>query len=279
MKEHKNADVDRGKPQREWAQIVATSLIAVVGLVFTYVNSVEGESNRKYSMATQLMSNREESETNFRQSMFQPLINKILDDSLPLDKRITMFSIFENNFNDLFNSRALFDALSEAADRDSLNKGKIKKRLVSLARKTNEDQELLLSVGHDSKQIIKTLCEKQPWDTTFPDGKNDEHNSEEIKVFIDSIMDGHISAIISMRINDDTVVINNGNPIDVSYFDSPLADNIIVPDGDRIAVTLKDVDLKNSRCATIKIIHFPADFITTGYRPSFQKVEALLQQK
>src|SRR5438876_28207 len=105
----KKKSKDTGSPLREWAQIIATSLIAVVGLVFTYVNSNQEDKTRTYSTATQLMSGREESETNFRQSMFQPLINQILDDKLPLDKRVTVFALFQNNFNDLFNSRVLFD--------------------------------------------------------------------------------------------------------------------------------------------------------------------------
>jgi hypothetical protein len=103
-----------------WSQIIATLSIALVGGLFTLSNSKQQEENRisqmneqeknnKVMMATQLISNREKSETDFRQTMFLPLIQQILNEKLPLKKRMNVFELFENNFNDLFNSRSLYD--------------------------------------------------------------------------------------------------------------------------------------------------------------------------
>lgn len=282
----KKKPVNKVSALREWAQIVATSLIAVVGLVFTYVNSHQEDQNRRYATATQLMSGREESETNFRQTMFQPLINQILDDSLPLEKRVTVFALFQNNFNDLFNSRILFDALSDEADREieagDCEASAIKKRLVSLARRTNENEEFLLSVGEDAKQYTYSKKGSDTVNISFNDEKSDgDENQENIKVFIDSVYNDAVEIRMCIMIDNDSCVwVNNSNSFLVSYYDSPFTDNVMVSDGDRIAVILKEIKtINDTNYATIKVIHFPGDFITTGYRPSFQKVQDLLNKK
>lgn len=274
-----------------WSQIIATLSIALVGGLFTLSNSNQQEKNRnsqmdeqekngKVMMATQLMSNREKSETDFRQAMFLPLINQVLNNKLPLEKRFTVFQIFQNNFNDLFNSRALFDVLDEAAKQkmkvsiDSASGSEIHDRLISLARKTNQDQELL--IGGD--QFIKDSLIQGVSFITIIGSKHGTNEAHNIKITVDSVTEEYVKARVILNPGtEETIILNNGNSIKISYFDSPLTDNILLPDKHRVALTLENTFQENGQYkAKLKIIHFPAEFITTGYRPSVNFVKDML---
>ena len=186
------------EPLKEWGQTIATLFLGIVGIIFTINNNTNQDKSNKIIMATQLMSSREKSETDFRQAMFVPLINQILTDTLPLEKQFAVLQIFQNNFNDLFNSRALFDVLDEAAHRkmnDSIPANsalgtEIHKSLISLARKTNQAQELMIG----GVQFIKDwLISGEKYDTTI----SDSHGADEAHRFIiniDSVNEEYVIA-------------------------------------------------------------------------------------
>lgn len=266
------------EPFKEWGQTMATLFLGVVGIIFTITNNSNQEKFSKVTMLTQLMANREKSETDFRQYMFSPLITQILNDSLQLEKRYTILQIFQNNFNDLFNSRAMFDVLDDKAQEkmsgvDSAMGGKIHEKLISLARKTNEDQELLIG----GEQVIKdSLAQGVPFDTLIGD-RNEIHH---IIIEVTEITEMSVKVTIKLNPNtDESIELNNGKPIEISYFDSPLTDNILLPDKHRVAVTLEDIHTADKPYkAKLKIIHFPAEFITTGYRPSVKFAKEMLEK-
>lgn len=62
---------------------------------------------------------------------------------------------------------------------------------------------------------------------------------------------------------------------EVSYFDAPLTDNTLLPDKHRFAITLKETNMKTQE-ATLNVFEFPADFITTGYRPSIREANKMI---
>jgi hypothetical protein len=272
-----------------WSQIIATLSIALVGGYFTFSNSNQQEANRKSQMAeqkkssevmmaTQLISNREKSETDFRQTMFLPLIQQILNDKLPLKKRMDVFELFENNFNDLFNSSSLYDVLWKKAEKEKNTI--VKDQLIRLARYTGAKQELQIN----KLEYRKTLCcspGKDTIDYTFKDRGGGEH----ITIHLDSIDENFILVDMIIVCSDPgencrTIKINNGNRFHVSYFDTPLSSNFIMPDGDRIAIILEEINLGHKpNSARLDIVHFPADYVTVGYRPSIEKVNDFLEKK
>ena len=102
-----------------------------------FANSVSLAGERTQNdMATNLMSGREKSETDFRQSIFEPLIKQIFNDSASLEKRYAEFELFQNNFNDLFNSRSIYDLLWNAAE-DQFNVA-VHKLFDNVNQKSNE---------------------------------------------------------------------------------------------------------------------------------------------
>lgn len=277
------------KKSTVWAQIIATLSIAVVGGYFTISSSNEQEKNRnlqmseqaknnKVMMATQLMSQREKSETDFRQTMFLPLIQQILNDKLPLRKRMDVFELFENNFNDLFNSSSLYDVLWEKAEKEK--NAMIKNKLIRLARYTDAKQELQIN----KMEYRKSLC-RLPGQDTIDYTFEDRGGGERVRIHLDSIDENYILLTMTITCTDSdqkcrTIKINNGNRFHVSYFDTPLSSNFIMPDGDRIAIILEEIDLRRQPAsARLDIVHFPADYVTVGYRPSIERVNDFLESK
>ncbi len=283
------ADKDFSKnPLAVWSQIGATALIGIAGIVFTISNSFNESSRQQNEMATQLMSSREKSETDFRQNIFKPLIDQVFNHSLPLETRFYEFELFQNNFNDLFNSRSLYDVLWDEAQKkstiknaDSVKAGRsIMDKLIKLAKYTNAQQELLIS--HEIHDTILTI--NGTFSPSFNDGNGDE--TIQLKLLMIDTSEFKKDVVITLRIEcneknhkeDRRIIhINNGNSLSVSYFNSPLSDNFLMPDGDRIAVILEDV--KGRDKAFIRIVHFPADYVTVGYRPSLSRVNELIEKK
>jgi len=129
----------------KWAQFGATIFLGVVGLVFTYVIDIQQEKNRKNQMAVQIMSQREQSEIDFRQKMFEVLVAELLDPTVDVRERVTRLTLFQHNFHDIFNGRALFDVLEkEAGNLPEQERDEVIKKLVSLAKEVTVAQELLV---------------------------------------------------------------------------------------------------------------------------------------
>lgn len=282
-------------------QILATLSITVVGGIFTITNYNNQEKNRDTSMAIQLMANRENSETDFRRNMFQPMIDRIMDDKMPVKKRLETFRVFQNNFHDLFNSRAIYDVLDEAIQNDNATnatKRKLLNDLIGLARQTNQNEELLIG-GNDSTINLAvgdtTLLyfresdhhEHKTGHGSHSTDCTDENTPHKVWIKIENIEPNISSVGIRLTLFDceRKMEMNNGEPFHVQYYDSPLTDNILLPDKHRVAVVLKDIyphadseDKSAPLKAKLKVIHFPADFITTGYRPSLSSVNKLLEK-
>lgn len=279
-------------------QILATLSITVVGGIFTITNYQNQEKSRNTSMAIQLMANRENSETDFRRNMFQPMIDRIMDDSVPIKKRLEVFNVFQNNFHDLFNSRAIYDVLDDAIQHDSTinNNKKLLNDLRSLARQTSQDEELLIGGNYSTLDLAVGDTTMLHFKNVAAHGHMHEENHEESKcekdphkvwIKIEDIdsLNAYVKIRLTLFDNGNEMAMNNGEPFHVQYYDSPLTDNILLPDRHRIAVVLKDIyphadseDKGKPVKAKLKIIHFPADFITTGYRPSLSSVNKLLEK-
>jgi hypothetical protein len=278
----------------KWFQVLATGFVGLVGIYFTNSNSQQQEQNRISQMTTQLMSNREQSETEFRRNIFQPLIDKILCDTIPLTKRLIIFQVFQNNFNDLFNSRSLFDVLDDnaqsmIASEDSLTKltGEyVHHKLISLAKRTSQAQQQAIG---DEQSYEALLQEGNDFDTTLFRNRDAEEsergktkkNKYEIHILLEKIEQDNIQIRMAIRENlTRWNILNNGQPFEVSYFDLPFTDNLLLPDKDRISVILENIIHEPNdtlKIAKLKIIHFPGDLITTGYRPSISTAKKLLQ--
>ncbi len=266
-----------------WAQVAATIFLGVVGLIFTYVIDAQQEENRKHQMAVQIMSQREQSEIDFRQKMFEVLVAELLDPKVDLRERVTRLKLFQHNFHDIFNGRALFDVLEkEARKLPEQDRDEVIKELVSLAKEVTVAQELLVGAKPEIKRMKVGDSFNVYWgklqNGNHEDGENHKHSNE----------GGHEIVITLIKVKAHTVDVEVEVMIDaekarrmefgVSFFDAPLTDNTLLPDRHRFAITLKETNMKaDPHEATLSVFEFPADYVTTGYRPSIREANKMFK--
>lgn len=279
-----------------WAQVGATLFLGVVGLVFTYVtnrqqeenrnNQMEQqEKNRKNQLGIEIMSKREQSEIDFRQKMFGVLVTELLDSRVDVRDRLTRLQLFQHNFHDVFNARALFDVLDREArtkeDGDTLIHD-----LVSLAKEVTEKQELLIGAKStfveiekgDSTIVHLNFKEKKYQHEEADEGTNaGEHVIHGISIKLMKVEKHNVRVKVKVIFDvekPDSVLLKR--EFNVSYYDAPLTDNTLLPDKHRFAITLKETNMKTQE-ATLNVFEFPADFVTTGYRPMITEANKLIE--
>ncbi len=291
---------EQGGERARWAQVGATVFVGLVGLVFTGVQFIMEqdsqrtqfelqERNRKAQVALQLMSQREVSEMNFRQDMFDVLIAQLLDPKVPVDERTARLQLFLHNFHDIFNARALFDVLEEEArrlpqpDRDSLIG-----ELVSMAKEVRRAQELLVGATpqvFDMKEGESVTVRLQ---IEHDQGDHEDHDEGHIRMASNGNGGSHEIGLRLVEVRKHAVDVEiimdpslpgaRSIPFEVSYFDAPLTDNTLFPDKHRFAVTLQETDIEgHPHTATIRMFEFPAHFVTTGYRPTLRESNEMIE--
>lgn len=305
---------------KDWAQLATPIFIVLIGSTFTLVFNYHQEEdrihqiklqekNRKAQLALQLMSQREKYEIEFRQRMFEPLVEKLLNPDLPVSQRVRMLKLFQHNFHDVFNARALFDVLEEAAEKELPSKrNEIIKDLVSLAKDITEEQERLIgAVSVQVKAILAgTIVVKLPPEAEEHKNANDlpgtdkeeaesgekhpDHNGDihRITIRLHEIQSIYVEAQVKITLVEDESEEASVSPdtfgdeppetFKVSYYDAPLTDNILLRDGHRFAITLKKTNMDvHPHTATLNVFEFPADYVTTGYRPTIGRASEMFK--
>ncbi len=215
--------------------------------------------------------------------MFQVLVDDLLDSKVHVRERVVRLKLFQHNFHDLFNGRALFDVL----EREARNLGDEKEQddlihdLVSLAKEITVSQELLVG---SKPEILRMM--KEGDSRTVALKKSEEDNDEHGENHESGNGLGHRIRIKLMRVKQHAVEVevkidggeSDAMQFEVSYFDAPLTDNTLLPDKHRFAITLKETNMEaHPPEATLHLLEFPADYVTTGYRPSISEANKLFR--
>lgn len=270
-----------------WAQVVATVFLGVVGLIFTFVQDKQQEKNRIALTSAQMLSQREQSEMNFRQQMFGVLVREILDPELDVGERVTRLELFQHNFHDVFNGRALFDELEKEAEKlPPETGGEVIEDLVSLAQEITEAQELQVGAFPEPIQITEgdTVVERvRPPDLHEHTGEEKhEHNENDSHAIIIRLVDVREHSVdVEAWFDTEAADIgeSEGITFEVSYYDAPMTDNTLLPDHHRFAITLKETNIDvHPHTASLNVFEFPAHYVTTGYRPSIREFDEMVSE-
>lgn len=277
MPEHRSAIVS-------WAQVAGTVFLGVVGLYFTRTQETQQQQNRMVQARAELLSRRDQFEMDFREKMFPVLIDKLLSRRTHPREQMAVLKLFEQNFHDIFNGRAFFDVLEEDSDQlPREQRDTILDHLASFAREIAEAEEQLVSTipsltemkeGEDTS--VALFSEAPAATLVHQEARNDTGH----KIHTHMI---HVKLKkVRRRSVDLQLAIDSGTPgartrnFQVSYFDAPLTDNTLLPDGHRFAITLKDTRLGAQPGATLSLFEFAADYVPSGYRLSMKQAESLL---
>lgn len=270
---------DQKSSLQGWAQVAATMFLGVVGLIFTGVQNNQQEKSRVSQAASQLMSQREQSEINFREAIFKTIIEKLLEPTVLPKTKVTLMEVFENNFHDIFNGRALFEYLKEDVElnvTDPDDKERLIHRLISLARGVRRSQEQ--EISGEVKHIHLTIAKMSTDTLNFGEVLDPDGSGHVVEVTLLQMRSDTNAVKVHLVIKD---IIKKDQEISeyfwVEYLDVPLTDNTLLHDRHRLAIVLDSARINGrSSYADLSLIEFPANYVTTGYRPQIQQIDEML---
>jgi hypothetical protein len=297
----------------EKAQVVGTFLIGIAGVSFTFCFNTQQERNRESRDAIQVLTQREQSEMQFRSTMFDAMLKQLLTPTTDsLQQQIQTLQIFQQNFHDTFNGRAFFDLLARQVEKkrpkavqdslmDDLNRvgqrtsafeesiveSNVGGRFPSFWVKPKQSMSVRLLVQRAHEPLLHRLYH---WFAAAEEGaqKVGDVIERECKTAdpVDHAAADHVhtvclrldslrpsSAYVTLRMHEEEQ--EDSTAFGVSYFDTPFTDNTILPDGHRLALILKRLTADSAK---FKMIEFPAGYILTGYRPSLGQVQQMLNR-
>lgn len=252
-----------------WLKIIGIAVTAIGGL-FTYSYDQRSHELAEANFLSQL----DHSEKDFRHKALVYLDEKVLDPHTPLEIRLARLRLFMDNFSNTIAARRVLDALMwEAQTKPAPHRELLVTDLLSIAKATTQGQENQLPwkparCGVKEGKLIsaylrfdgKAICDGQG-----QHGEEAGGHKIEIKLLQITSLKGLEKYPHAVNVE---ISIDRGEraQFEVSYFDQPITDNTLLPDGHRFALTLNDIKLED-REATLHVMEFPEDFMPPGYRP------------
>jgi hypothetical protein len=284
------------KVKARWLDVL-DALAKLVGASALVAGAYIANSYQSRMTGTTLLSQREMAESQLRASMFTSLIQPVAgfekDRMIRLDREGLLVELLALNFHEHFEVKPLMesiDARLASQRQDGMTPGEIQEArnsLRSIARRVTA-QELasvireqaasassrdgctnyILSVG--GKSPVDGSCEwsgafEEPVTIYSPDRRwslvalatHPDWDNETFEV--------SISAMTNPEKNGGRNYRSLEYKFKLSWFNFPLTDNTLLPDGNRFAVTLQTVNKMDT--ARLEIVWFPKDYVTPRERP------------
>lgn len=286
--------------------------VIITAIITWYANSFESKL-----AITNLISQREQAESQLRANMFNTLIGPLFgtekdrgrDPNMP-EHELILVELLALNFGEHFEIKPLLKHVENTLENSKRNpdeKNKSLKDLWSISKRV-ADRQLASLQQQGNKKDFTRVEEVTFIETLKSDGELADYSSlksQNHKVIVKNYSsnrnievdydyytesaDQKSNARISLNkanwdnnsfifdVNVQTEVLSKRAKIqdfkfEVSWFDLPLVDNILLSDGNRISLLLEKVDLdsrqeKKLKYATVKVVWFPKAFFTPRERP------------
>ncbi len=248
---------------------------------------------------TTILSQREQSETQLRASMFSSLIEPIIGpargDAIPADRERLLVELMVLNFHEHFELKPLLlhaDERLAAKKIEGMTEQQIqdaRESLRSIARRVTAQQiaSLIRENGPDQTQPqgcnvylinLKTQPSEEPAggtcqvNDTFENVVRVESPDKRYTLNLVASNPDWENETFTMSVNLATNTQDGAQKYqDLAYnftltwYDLPLTDNTLLPDGNRFSFSLAAV--MKGRAATLRLIWFPKDYVTPRERP------------
>lgn len=245
------------------------------------------ETNRR--LYTQIMSSREQGDTDLRKEMFNAIIGAFLTpDETTLVEKALALELLAYNFHDVIDLSPLFKhiakAVEQSADFDTQAKEALTAQLRRVAREVTEKQLAALAEAGAvtdmnvhfpviDEQHIEPLSEacyplhaSDPDDTRqryiYLEARDYDTTTQEVGVHLES-------GVLQCDPPDPDAVREADTDLNftVGFFDFPMIDNTRVSNGQRIAVALTGWD---ERAARLTLVYFPGSRASLKEKPYYE---------
>lgn len=275
---------------------ITITLVSIIGSF--YLNNKQNieSKNRLY---TELMSTREQAESDLRKDMFNSILGTILKDSnlSTLDEKILQLELLAYNFHQSLNLMPLFDYLNRkiVLENNIEFREEYRKRLYKMARDVTSKQISSLE-GATSKQMMFITFAGDS--VEYKPGHSQEIviDWKDSKAFFDTIKVGkrvdvykrlvYLKALqynvdeksVNVRLDIETLLNEKILPMvpmvskefTIDYFQFPMIDNTRLSNDMRCAVVMRDFDFPNH--IQLDILYFAGSHSSLNEKPYYDDV-------
>jgi hypothetical protein len=273
---------------------LASALLALLGFVTNNYLQKKEERDAKLKLYTELMSKREESDTNIREQMLSLMMNTFLGDTKgDLEQKVLGLELLSQNFHESIEISSLFRhvrmRIGESTEAEAKKDDHLK-RLERVAREVAGKQiEILQEPGYarfasvDFDELSKSPAGMQVFDNCFPLHAEDaalpaaspaenpaplEASNKRclrVQVLAKDINKKELRLrLLSSAEGDDVDV-----PFALDYFDFPMVDNTHLSHNQRCAVVLQNF---GEDSADLALVYFPASHASLRDKPYYDEL-------
>lgn len=276
---------DKQRDKWDKAEIIFKSLGAVLtplaivglGLLGNHILQKNQQRDQKTQLYTQLMSQREESESGLRKDMFSSIINSFLKPgSASIDEKVFNLELLAYNFHESLNLKPLFIHLKNQINSEKISpedKRRYLDRLQKVAKEVSNKQVYILEeVGQKFDMTIKFENTDQSR-APLKDVKRQKLklNGNERTFEIEAIERDLVDKSIRIRLwisseNQEPPIVHD---FWVDFFDHPIIDHIRLSNDQRCSVVLKVFSYYG---AQITLLYFPGSYASLKEKPYFEEM-------
>ena len=272
------------------------ALVSYFGSV--YLNNRQ-DNESKIRLYTELMSRREQAESDLRKDMFNSILGTILKESQTLDEKILQLELLAYNFHESLNLMPLFVYLDRQITNEGnyLNKEEFRKRLYKMARDVTSKQIAILESKYPKKQEFLFFSNDTAGykkglsqELKFNGGEGFVFNYEyydTVRTEKEVTVNKSLVKLTANEFNIDEKYVNvrldiesfsNEKSINIitqeftiDFFQFPMIDNTRLSNDMRCAVVMRDFDYYN-KFIEVDILYFPGSLSSLKEKPYYDEV-------
>lgn len=267
------------------------ALVSYFGSVYLNKKQNNESQNRLY---TELMSSREQAESDLRKDMFNSILGTILKDSNTLDENILQLELLAYNFHESLNLMPLFVYLNRqiAREKNKEFRTDYRRRLYKMARDVTSKQisslegaasreMMYITFANDTAEYKPGFSQELPIDwkdsKVFYDTIQGEKTRDVYKrvVYLKALEYNVDEKSVSVRLDiessiNDKFINMVTQEFTIDYFQFPMIDNTRLSNDMRCAVVMRDFDFPNF--IEVDILYFPGSHSSLKEKPYYDEV-------
>jgi len=278
------ASPESGKSGWEKTDILLKGLLPIaVALVGYWGTSYLAERQRTQATMqfyTELVTKREDADSNLRKEMFKYIIDKFLGPTQNnLENKVLGLELLAYNFHDSFDLAPLFKSVYTRAQEQMPPRPDLQARLVTVSKDIADRQIASLADAERTRGAgidFKGVQERDPksmsivdWDLPAPADAQKGAVFKKMNMKLEALEFDKKRSAVRLRLE-----VRGLEPAQtfvdasfwVSYFDLPMLDNTRLPNRQRVAVVLRQFDADS---AQLMVVYFPESRASLKEKPYF----------